>query len=161
DAVEACPRRLCGRRRHGRRRAGDRLPLHVATHRGGDRRLRAVLRAGGPRVNLAHRLRTSIVLHYVRYRLGIDKARSQTTPGERVLLRKLAAKARTIVEIGAFEGVTTRAIREAMPPEARMYAVDPFPPNRYGFNVQHGIFWSEVNRSTNGRVMLLRQYSYQ
>jgi predicted O-methyltransferase YrrM len=77
------------------------------------------------------------------------------------MLRELAADARTIVEIGAFEGVTTRAIREAMPQDARLYAVDPFPPNSFGFNVQHGIFWSEVNRSANGRVVLLRQYSYQ
>jgi predicted O-methyltransferase YrrM len=119
------------------------------------------LRAGALRVSLVLRLRTGIIRHYVRYRLGLDEARSQTTSGERALLRELAAEARTIVEIGAFEGVTTRAIREAMPPDARLYAVDPFPPNRYGFNVQHGIFWSEVNRSANGRVVLLRQNSYQ
>jgi predicted O-methyltransferase YrrM len=117
-----------------------------------------VLRAGGPRVSLAHRLRTSNLLHYVRYRLGLDEARTQSTTAERALLRELAAGARTIVEIGAFEGVSTRVLRGAMPRDAHLYAVDPFVPNRCGFCVQHAIFWREVSRSVNGRVTLLRQY---
>jgi hypothetical protein len=112
-------------------------------------------------VSLIHRLRTGIVRHYVRYRLGLDEARSFATPAERALLCELAANARTIVEIGAFEGATTRAMREAMPRDAHLYAVDPFCPNGFGFHVQHGIFWSEVNRSANGRVTLLRQFSYE
>ena len=56
-------------------------------------------------MSLAHRLRTSKVQNYVRCRLGLNEARTQTTPAERALLRELAAGARTIVEIGAFEGV--------------------------------------------------------
>jgi hypothetical protein len=43
-------------------------------------------------VSLAHRLRASNVLHYVRYRLGLDEAHTQTTPAERALLRELAAE---------------------------------------------------------------------
>src|SRR5262245_14895075 len=100
-------------------------------------------------MRLAHRLRTSNILHYVRYRLGLDEARVYATPAERALLRELAAGARTIVEIGAFEGVSTRFMRDAMPRDAHLYAVDPFIPNRYGFCVQHAIFWHEVGRSAN------------
>jgi predicted O-methyltransferase YrrM len=112
-------------------------------------------------VNLAHRLRTSNILHYARYRLGLDEACTQTTPAERALFRELAAGARIIVEIGAFEGVSTRAMRDAMPHDAHLYAVDPFIANRYGFCVQHAIFGREVDRSTNGRVILLRQFSHE
>jgi predicted O-methyltransferase YrrM len=112
-------------------------------------------------VSFAHRLRTSNVLHYVRYRLGLDEARTQTAPAERALFRELAAGARTIVEIGAFEGVSTRAMRDAMPGNARLYAVDPFIANRYGFCAQHAIFRREVGRSANGHVILLRQFSHE
>jgi hypothetical protein len=49
-------------------------------------------------VSLAHRLRACNVLHY---RLRLDEARTQTTLAERALLRETAARARTIVEIGA------------------------------------------------------------
>ena len=112
-------------------------------------------------MSLAHRLRTSNVLHYVRYRLGLDEARTQTTPAERALLRELAAGARTIVEIGAFEGVSTRLMRDAMPRDAHLYAVDPFVANRYGFCVQHAIFRREAGRSANGRVILMRQFSHE
>jgi predicted O-methyltransferase YrrM len=101
------------------------------------------------------------ILHYVRYRLGLDEAETQTTPAERALLRELAAGARTIVEIGAFEGVSTRAMREAMPRDAQLYAVDPFVVNRYGFSVQHAIFWHEAGRSANSRVILKRQFSHE
>ena len=112
-------------------------------------------------MSLAHRLRTSNVLHYVRYSLGLDEARTQTTPAERALLRELAAGARTIVEIGAFEGVSTRLMRDAMPRDAHLYAVDPFVANRYGFCVQHAIFRREAGRSANGRVILMRQFSHE
>jgi predicted O-methyltransferase YrrM len=111
-------------------------------------------------VSLSHRLRASNVLHYVRYHLGLDEARTQTTPAERALLSELAAEARIIVEIGAFEGVSTRLMRDAMPCDAHLYAVDPFIANRYGFCVQHAIFQREV-RSPNGRVILMRQLSHE
>jgi predicted O-methyltransferase YrrM len=120
-----------------------------------------VLRAGGSRVSLFHRLRASNFLHYVRYCFGLDEARTQTTLAERVLLRELAARARTIVEIGAFEGVSTRLMRDAMPGEAQLYAIDPFVANRYGFSVQHAIFRREAGRSANGGVTLLRQFSHE
>jgi predicted O-methyltransferase YrrM len=112
-------------------------------------------------VSLAHRLRTSNVLHYVRYRLGLDEARTQTTSAELTLLRELAAEAQTIVEIGAFEGVSTCVMREAMPRDANLYAVDPFISNRYGFCVQYAIFRREVGRSANGRVIIMRQFSHE
>jgi predicted O-methyltransferase YrrM len=100
-------------------------------------------------------------MHYLRYRVGVEEARTQTTSAERDLIRELAAKAETIVEIGAFEGVSTRLIREAMPRHAQLYAVDPFVENRFGFCVQHAIFRRESSRSANGRVILIRQFSHQ
>lgn len=81
-------------------------------------------------------------LHWLKYSLGFDAAHTQTSEAERQLLARYAMKSRTLLEIGAFEGVTTRALAEAMPESAELFAVDPF------FKGRLGICWAKLIAST-------------
>jgi predicted O-methyltransferase YrrM len=71
-------------------------------------------------------------LHYAKYRLGIDAARSQTTEAERASLARYAAGRSRAVEIGVFEGVSARVICNNLKPGGILYAIDPFPPGSIG-----------------------------
>jgi hypothetical protein len=52
-------------------------------------------------------------------------------------------------------------MRAAMPPDGRLFAIDPFPPNRFRLSVQHAIFRREISRVANGVVTHLRQFSHE
>jgi predicted O-methyltransferase YrrM len=99
-------------------------------------------------------------LHYLRYRAGLDQARTQTTEAERALLSEVAAGRKVIVELGVFEGVSSRILRAAMDRDAMLYCVDPFPAGRLGFSPQQSISEREIAKSQNGSVHLLRCFSY-
>lgn len=47
------------------------------------------------------------------------------TAAETALLRKLAADRSSVVEVGVFEGATSRAMAEVMRPDGNLYLVDP------------------------------------
>lgn len=76
-------------------------------------------------------------LHYIRVVFGIDQPQTQTTEAERKALARWAAEAKVIVEIGVFEGFTTRFLAESTVLDSRIYGVDPFFPGRLG------ICWGE------------------
>jgi hypothetical protein len=99
--------------------------------------------------------------HYIRYRLGLDPAATQMTEAERVLLRQLAPGRKKIVELGTFEGVSALIMREAMDADAELCCIDPFPIGRIPFSIQLAISKREIRRSKNGRVRILRLYSYE
>jgi predicted O-methyltransferase YrrM len=99
-------------------------------------------------------------LHYLRYRAGLDQARTQTTEAERVLLSELAPSRKVIVELGVFEGVSSRILRAAMDRDAELYCIDPFPAGRLGFSPQQSISEKEIAKSPNGSVHRLRCFSY-
>lgn len=85
-------------------------------------------------------------LHYVRVLLGVDTPQTQTTSAERDLLASFLPGAKTIVEIGVFEGYTTRMLAERSDQDAVIYGVDPFYTGRLG------ISWGErIARSVNGQ----------
>jgi len=100
-------------------------------------------------------------LHYLRYRVGLDPARTQTTEAERALLGELAPGRKVIVELGVFEGVSSRVLRAAMDRDAELYCIDPFPTGRLGFSPQQNISEKEIAKSQNGSVHLRRCFSYQ
>lgn len=100
-------------------------------------------------------------LHYLRYRLGLDAAATQTTAAERELLGELAPGRKVIVELGVFEGVGSRTLRSAMDPDAELFCVDPFPVGRMGFSPQLDISKREIAKSSNGKVHLLRCFSFE
>lgn len=100
-------------------------------------------------------------LHYLRYRAGLDQARTQTTEAERELLSQVAPGRKVIVELGVFEGVSSRILRAAMDRDAELYCIDPFPSGRLGFSPQGSISEKEIAKSQNGSVHLRRCFSYQ
>jgi predicted O-methyltransferase YrrM len=83
-------------------------------------------------------MRGKAALHCLKYFLGLESAFTQTTESERQLLAQYARASSRLVEIGVFEGVTTRVIADAMPDTANLFAVDPF------FKGPVGVCWGEV-----------------
>lgn len=98
----------------------------------------------------------SVPLHYLRWALGLDTAETQTTAAERACLAKHASGRRALVEIGVFEGVTTRVLRDAMADDGVLFAVDPFFTGRLGLSLHQRIARAEVARSRRGRVEWIR-----
>jgi predicted O-methyltransferase YrrM len=98
----------------------------------------------------------SVALHYLGWSLGLAQAHTQTTAAERACLARHATGRRVIVEIGVFEGVTTRVLRGVMAEDGVLYAVDPFQTGRLGVSLHERIAHHEVSRSPRGRVEWMR-----
>ena len=85
-------------------------------------------------------------MHYVRVVAGLDEPQTQTTLAERELLASFLPGAKRIVEIGVFEGLTTRMLAERADADAVIYGIDPF------FSGRLGISWGErIARNYNAR----------
>lgn len=100
------------------------------------------------------------VIHYGRVLAGLDEPQTQTTESEREVLVSFLPGAKRIVEIGVFEGFTTRLLAERADPGAVIYGVDPF------FSGRLGISWGEriarsYNREhlTSGKVRFVAKLS--
>lgn len=98
----------------------------------------------------------SVLLHLIKWRLGLAPAEIWTTDAERSCLARHAAGKRRLVEVGVWHGGTTRHLRAAMSPQAVLYAVDPFPKGRLGFSIPRHVALREVSQVRNGRVVWLR-----
>jgi len=98
----------------------------------------------------------SVAVHYLRWTIGLAQAHTQTTEAERACLARHASGRRALVEIGVFEGVTTRVLRGVMAEDGVLYAVDPFPTGRLGVSLHERIARHEVSKSARGRVEWLR-----
>jgi predicted O-methyltransferase YrrM len=59
--------------------------------------------------------------------LGVVNAYSQTHPEERACLCRHITKAKAAVEIGTFMGLTAAELACALPADATLYCVDPYP----------------------------------
>jgi hypothetical protein len=64
--------------------------------------------------------------------LGFKEPITQTSEAERDCIARHAVRRKRIAEIGVFQGVTTRRLREVMHPEGVLFAIDPFYKNRLG-----------------------------
>jgi predicted O-methyltransferase YrrM len=100
------------------------------------------------------------VLHYARVLARLDQPQTQTTRAERELLVSFLPGAKRVVEIGVFEGFTTRILAERADADAIVYGVDPF------FAGRLGICWGErIARSYNrrhlasGKVRFIAKFS--
>lgn len=97
-----------------------------------------------------------VLTHYVKWRLGLADAETQTTRAERDCLARHASGRRRVVEIGVWHGVTTKRLRCVMDPAGILTAVDPFPPGRLGFSFQERIARCEVDSVPTGQVAWIR-----
>ncbi len=96
--------------------------------------------------------------HYLAYRLGLARPRTETTAAERACLHRHAAGRKRLAEIGVFQGVNTKAFRQAMASDGVILAVDPFPRSFFGirgFGWARRIAHREVGLVPNGRVVWL------
>lgn len=98
----------------------------------------------------------SVLLHLIKWQLGLAPAEIWTTGAERACLSRHAAGRQRLVEIGVWHGGTTRYLRAAMRPDATLYAVDPYPPGRVGVSLPRLVARREVRKETNGTVVWLR-----
>lgn len=99
-------------------------------------------------------------LHFAKIKAGLEQPRTQTTPEERNTLSRFLPGMKTIVEIGVFEGFTTRVLADRADSDAIIYGIDPFPKGRLG------VCWGEmITRAHNrdhlkgGRVKLIAKLS--
>ncbi|MDP2829673.1 MAG: class I SAM-dependent methyltransferase [Sulfuricellaceae bacterium] len=98
--------------------------------------------------------------HYVAVAIGSELPQTQTTEAERALLMQHLPGRKRIVEIGVFEGFTTRVLAEASDPDGTIYGVDPF------FTGRLGISWGfmiakSYNRKylASGKLKFVRSFS--
>jgi predicted O-methyltransferase YrrM len=99
--------------------------------------------------------------HWLAYSLGIQHANTQTSDAERRMIASYAQTASLLLEVGVFEGVTTRVIAEAMPASAQLYAVDPFFRGRFGVNWTRQIARAEVAKARIKSVHFVELLSEQ
>jgi predicted O-methyltransferase YrrM len=69
-------------------------------------------------------------VHFLRCLIGRDEPSSQVSAEEQAVLLTLAARASVVVELGCFEGATTRKLAQAC--EGVVHTVDPFYSGRVG-----------------------------
>lgn len=99
----------------------------------------------------------SVLLHLIKWQLGLAEPEVWTTAAERACLARHAAGKRRLAEIGVWHAGTSRVLRAAMAPDATLYAVDPYQKGRLGFSIPRVIGRRELGRIRNGRVVWIRR----
>lgn len=79
-------------------------------------------------------MKGNALLHFIRFILNLDSAQTQTSDRERAVLKKYISTAKTIAEIGVFEGVNTGDFALYSPEAATVFAIDPFFKGSLRFN---------------------------
>jgi predicted O-methyltransferase YrrM len=97
-----------------------------------------------------------VLKQFLLWTIGLAPAQSQTNEAERDCLARHAAGRQRLAEIGVYQAVTTRRLREAMAPDGVLLAVDPFAPGRLGFSYDRLIARGEARKVKNGQVRWLR-----
>lgn len=91
---------------------------------------------------------------------GVDLPQTQTTPAERELLASFLPGAKRVVEIGVFEGFTTRMLAERADADAVIYGIDPFFAGRLGISWGEWIARSYNSRHlANGKICFIAKFS--
>jgi predicted O-methyltransferase YrrM len=97
---------------------------------------------------------------YVRYRLGLIDADTQTTAAERACLARHAEGRRSLVEIGVMHGATTALLRSVMAPDGVVTGIDRHPPGRLRVSFERLFAKHELARHPRGQAVLLREWSH-
>lgn len=99
--------------------------------------------------------------HMIRYFLGFDQAETQTTEAERNCLIEFVKDRTRVLEIGVYEGVSTRILRKHMAASGTLFAVDPFFTGRFGVSWSQLIALHEARRQNDGRkIVFIRAMSH-
>ena len=93
-----------------------------------------------------HKMLGNTAFHWALYFLCLSSADTQTTEPERRLLAHYARTSSSLLEIGVYEGFTTRVIAQAMPQTAELFAVDPFFKGRLGISWARQIARAEASK---------------
>ena len=109
-------------------------------------------------------MQAKTLIHTVKYFLGIDDADTQTSANERSTLKRLAKNANKVLEIGVFEGHSTKLLAESMSPSGILYAIDPFFAGRLGVSYGELISRSQISKACQQnkgvQVQVLKDFSY-
>lgn len=93
---------------------------------------------------------------------GLRPAVGQHTSAEHAALQRWAGGASTLVEMGVAEGVSARALREAMKADACLYLIDPFHLSRVpAFNFTKRVAMRNVRAGSRGRVLWIQKFSHE
>lgn len=97
----------------------------------------------------------STALRFLAISIGTAKPMTQTTEAERALLKRHVAGKKNLVEIGVFEGFTTRVLTENADLDAKIWGVDPFFPGRMG------ICWGyQISRYYNANALKAKKLRF-
>jgi predicted O-methyltransferase YrrM len=99
----------------------------------------------------------SVLLHLIKWRLGLADREVWTSDAERDCLARHAAGRRCVAEIGVWHAGTSSRLRAAMAADGTYYAVDPYEKGRLGFSIPRVIAARELARVPNGRLVWIRQ----
>lgn len=108
-----------------------------------------------------NRIANSPGLSFLLWRCRLSRAKTQTSLAELDCLARHARNRRRLVEIGVWHGVATRRLRSTMAADGVLFAIDPFPPGRFGFSWEYLIARGEIGHECNGEVRFLVMTSAQ
>lgn len=102
------------------------------------------------------------IFHTIRYFLGFDSADTQTTHAERECLADFASGKQKLVEIGVYEGATTKLLANQMADNSTLFAIDPFIPGKLGICWGRLIAKREVSHYVNSSsVIFVERFSHE
>jgi predicted O-methyltransferase YrrM len=99
----------------------------------------------------------SVLLHLLKWQLGLAPPEVWTTPAERDCLARHAAGKRRLAEIGVWHAGTTKDLRAAMASDGTLFAIDPYERGRLGFSAPRIVGRRELASVRNGRVVWVRK----
>jgi predicted O-methyltransferase YrrM len=104
------------------------------------------------------------LIHALKCLMGAEDADTQTSEEEQMKLSELAKDKMKVLEIGVFEGHSTRLLAESMSPDGELYGIDPFFKGNLG--ISYGLWVTrkqvQLAKKTNPRIniKLIRDFSY-
>ena len=93
---------------------------------------------------------------WLRYRLGLTPAVTQTSEAERECLARYASGRQNLVELGVMHGVTTALFRRVMAADGIVSGIDPHPRGRLGVSFERLTARREIQKCRRGEARLIR-----
>ncbi|MEW6558555.1 MAG: class I SAM-dependent methyltransferase, partial [Elusimicrobiota bacterium] len=75
---------------------------------------------------IINRIVSSYTVAFMKYLLGFRNAYTSLTPYEQEMLSIFAKGKKCIIEIGVFEGVTSKVFCQSMDSDGKLYLIDPY-----------------------------------